>query len=199
MSQRHSGWKREPGDTYNTPSWVVDALMPHIPKRLHLWEPSAGRGDMVRALVAAGHSVTATDIKDGVDFLQAGPRRGIDGIVSNPPFNLAQQFIEHGVKLMESAGGFVAMLLRVDYGTAATRQHLFGACPIFACKIELTRRIVWFEGTTGRPSFNHAWFIWDWRHRGEPTLRYGPVETKAINDNRASIWREPYVAMEVMS
>jgi len=75
---------------------------------------------------------------------------------------------------MEPVDGFVAMLLRIDYGSASTRQHLFGACRIFSRKIELTKRIRWFEGTTGNPSFNHAWFVWDWHHRGRPELLYAP-------------------------
>jgi hypothetical protein len=28
--------------------------------------------------------------------------------------------------------------------------------------------------TTGSPSFNHAWLIWDWQHDGAPTLAYEP-------------------------
>jgi hypothetical protein len=40
--------------------------------------------------------------------------------------------------------------------------------------VVLTKRIKWFEGSKGQPSFNHAWFIWDWKHEGAPTLAYGP-------------------------
>jgi len=36
----------------------------------------------------------------------------------------------------------------------------------------LTRRIVWFEAPKAAPSFNHAWYIWDWKHVGPPVLAY---------------------------
>ena len=30
-------------------------------------------------------------------------------------------------------------------------------------------------GSKGKsPSFNHAWFIWDWTHEGAPVIAYGP-------------------------
>jgi hypothetical protein len=66
--------------------------------------------------------------------------------------------------------GKVAMLLRTDYDHAKGRQHLFGECPIFAKKLVLTRRIVWFDGPNA--AFNHAWYIWDWKHVGPPVLAY---------------------------
>jgi hypothetical protein len=77
---------------------------------------------------------------------------------------------------MRPNGGLVAMLLRCDFDHAKSRQHLFGGCAQFAKKLILTRRIRWIENSTGSPSFNHAWFIWDWQHQGPPVLVYGPSE-----------------------
>jgi hypothetical protein len=65
------------------------------------------------------------------------------------------------------------MLLRSDYDHAATRGYLFDQPP-FAKRIVLRRRIRWFENSTGSPSFNHAWFIWDWTWKGAPIIRYAP-------------------------
>lgn len=85
---------------------------------------------------------------------------------------------EHAIQLMEPVKGFVAMLMRTDFDHAKSRAHLFANCPAFAKKVVLTKRITWFEpepGAKGKsPSFNHAWFIWDWRHEGAPTLAYAP-------------------------
>jgi hypothetical protein len=50
--------------------------------------------------------------------------------------------------------------------------------PAFAKKLILTRRIRWFADSNGSPSFNHAWFLWDHRQSGAPTIAYdvqGPV------------------------
>ena len=53
-----------------------------------------------------------------------------------------------------------------------TRRHLFGESTSFAKKVVLTRRVRWIEGSTGAPSFNHAWFCWDRSHSGPPSIAY---------------------------
>jgi hypothetical protein len=134
---------------------------------------------MVCALHAAGLEVEGSDIADGVDFLlEPTVRSDADAIITNPPYAQAQEFIEHASRLTEPAHGLVAMLPRTDFDHARTRKHLFGCCPVFAKKLVLTKRIICFESLNAAPSFNHAWFIWDWRHRGLPTLAWTDGETR---------------------
>jgi hypothetical protein len=172
MSQRDSGYQRKAFDAYDTPCWVTECLLPHTDGVQSVWEPAACAGQMAQALSAAGLQVTTTDISTGHDFLLE-TAKPVDAIVTNPPYALAQEFIEHALALTKP-NGLVAMLLRCDFDHAKTRQHLFGSCPQFAKKLVLTKRIRWIEGSNGSPSFNHAWLIWDWRHEGPPTLAYAP-------------------------
>jgi len=182
MSQRESGYARKERDLYETPEWVTEALLPHLPRRPRMiWEPACGNGKMVSAFEADGFQVLATDLATGQDFFAywAPPVVEFDeAIFTNPPYEQGSMFVEHALKLMEPCGGQVAMLMRTDFDHAKTRSHLFRDCPAFAKKVVLTRRIVWFEpepGAKGKsPSFNHAWFIWDWKHEGPPTIGYGP-------------------------
>ena len=130
---------------------------------------------MARALMKHGIGTTATDIETGEDFLKATRLPfNVTAIVTNPPYALAREFIEHSLALTRPIKGVVAMLLRTDFDHEKTRQHLFGECPHFWTKLVLTKRIKWFEDSKGQPSFNHAWFIWDWKHQGVPTLAYAP-------------------------
>lgn len=171
MSQRASGYERKERDLYETPEWVTMALVPHLRRDMNIWEPACGSGKMVRVLEQLGGKVAATDIADGCDFLTASlPMGSWDAIITNPPYELATEFIQHAL----GWGTMVAMLLRTDFDHAKTRQHLFSQHPAFAKKLVLTKRIKWFEDSKGQPSFNHAWFIWDWKHKGAPTLAYGP-------------------------
>lgn len=176
MSQRASGYERKERDLYETPAWVTHALVPHLPFmfRRKVWEPAAGSGKMVSALQERGIEVTGTDISSGVDFLSAEYLPGIDSIITNPPYELAFEFIDRALHMV-APNGLVAMLLRTDYDHAKTRAGIFGQCACFAKKVVLTKRIKWFEDSKGQPSFNHAWFIWDWKHSGPPTLAYGPA------------------------
>jgi hypothetical protein len=95
-------------------------------------------------------------------------------LITNPPYGegrrgeLAVRFIEHALKLMVPR---IAMLLRVDFDSAFSRQHIFCRCSQFAGKIILLNRIKWFEGPSG-PSDNHAWFLWNRANLGPPTIRY---------------------------
>lgn len=175
MSQRDSGYERKERDLYETPEWVTVALFPHLPPGLDMaWEPACGSGKMVRALEKTIVHVSGTDIEaDGYDFLKCAGTAST-AIITNPPYALAREFCENAIEIVKPWDGFVAMLLRTDFDHAKTRQHLFGECPAFAKKVVLTKRIKWFEDSTGSPSFNHAWFIWDWQHKGAPTLAYGP-------------------------
>jgi hypothetical protein len=173
MSQRNSGYERRDRDDYPTPAWVTHALVPHLPAETRtVWEPAAGSGAMVRAL-ADRFSVVATDITDGQDFLTVTPPPSFHAIITNPPYQLATEFIERALSLVP-ATGFVAMLLRADFDSARTRRHLFADCQAFSKKVVLTKRIRWIEGSTGSPSFNHAWYLWDATHRGPPKLAYEP-------------------------
>jgi hypothetical protein len=174
MSQRNSGYERLLNDAYSTPAWVTEALIPHLlASHCRVWECAAGSGQMVEALRHAGYTVTATDITDGQDFLTTEPGTSFLGIVTNPPYELATEFIERALRLVPS-DGFVAMLLRCDFDHAVSRQHLFGNCAVFAKKVVLRRRIRWFEDWRASPSFNHAWFVWSRRHQGPPTIAYAP-------------------------
>lgn len=181
MSQRDSGYERKERDLYETPEWVTDALIPHLPfADFRVWEPACGSGKMVRALRKSGVSVAKfTDIDSGADFMAWDEAAvEVNAIITNPPYELATEFCEHALRLMDKRCGVVAMLLRTDFDHAKGRSHLFRDCPAFAKKLVLTKRIVWFEpepGAKGKsPSFNHAWFIWDWKHEGPPTIGYGP-------------------------
>jgi hypothetical protein len=90
----------------------------------------------------------------------------------DPPYaRAAVAFIEHALRHVAPTGQ-VAMLLRTDFDHARSRQHLFGQCPQFARKVVLCKRIVWFDRPGAAPSFNHAWFIWEWLHSGPPVLAY---------------------------
>jgi hypothetical protein len=171
MAQRDSGYARKRNDAYYTPEWVTRALIPYIPSRIKsVWEPAGGQGAIAAALLANGYDVELTDLSRGQDFFEQ--RHDVESVITNPPFKLANEFIARSLLMTQKKQGFVAMLLATDFDHAKGRRHLFGGCPQFAKKIVLTKRIVWFEPVIASPSSNHAWFCFDWRHRGPPVIKY---------------------------
>lgn len=192
MSQRDSGYARKERDLYETPEWVTQALLPHLPDYIAtIWEPACGSGKMVDALRAAcpGVEIYDSDIAPAGehhlrvfegDFLNSTWSIGyyFDAIITNPPYELATEFCEQALRRSEPEKGVVAMLLRTDFDHAKSRTHLFRDCPAFAKKVVLMKRITWFVEDNGKPkaspSFNHAWYLWDWKHEGPPTIGYAP-------------------------
>lgn len=182
MSTRTSGFERIEADYYPTPAWVIAALAEHVNLNgLSVWEPACGKGQMVSALASAGATFIATDLHSHgfedqsaeFDFTEQNPAPVWAGeyqaIITNPPYGpqgrTAVSFIEKGLDRLP-VGGFLALLLPVDFDSAKTRARFFGDCPDFAAKIVLRRRIAWFEPQPGQagPSANHAWFIWVRNH-----------------------------------
>lgn len=163
-----SKYPRRKGDFYATEPWVTECLMRNVELRDTVWEPACGEGHMSRVLEREYH-VHSTTLHDqgyghkrGVDFLanEYAPM-SVQSIVTNPPYSHADEFVEHAIRLMDKRSGIVAMLLRNEWDSAATRSHLFKATNGFDMKIALTRRPRWVEGSTGSPRHNFAWFIWD--------------------------------------
>jgi hypothetical protein len=135
---------------------------------------SNSAADTNEALKAAGATVFCSDIADRgcpldaiIDFTNgAKPELAFAGIASNPPLGvqgrLTERFIEAGLHHI-GGGGFLALLLSADFYSGKRRLRFFRDCPLFAAKIVLTRRIVWFSNPDPdkeRPKENHAWFIW---------------------------------------
>jgi hypothetical protein len=182
-----SATERQEDDFYPTPSAATVALCLWLRKHLGfdipktIWEPACGDGAIASVLAEFGHIVKATDLIDrgfgvgGLDFLMSKPAdsEGVDAIFTNPPFNLAEDFIRrahgHGPR-------FVIMLLKANYWHAAVRRKLFREFPP-AYVLALTWRLD-FLGL-GKPVMECVWVIWD-RENPDPFTRYDllskPVE-----------------------
>lgn len=185
-----AGYERKERDFYPTEPWVTRALCHAVdfsgdPRKAgyrHVWEPACGDGRMAKVLDEAGYWVSATDIADygygGLhDFLGKKPR-GIGeagyvaAIVTNPPFDLAREFIARALELTKEQKGKVAILQRHEFDAPKSNHPLFD--PPFAAKLVLHKRPRWSEADKASPRFPYAWYLWDWRHQGPPILRYLP-------------------------
>jgi hypothetical protein len=129
-------YPRKDNELYLTPDWCTEVLLRHVVLDDLTWEPAAADGAMANILYTKTPTI-ATDIapldrqvKQHDFLISAGPLRGkFKNIVTNPPYKLAQKFIEQAISIIEPVKGKVAMLLRNEYDSAAGRQHLFSGCP----------------------------------------------------------------------
>jgi hypothetical protein len=172
------------GDFYDTPPIAVTKLMAAEPdffgQARTIWECACGTGNIVRQLRAAGHEVIATDLNNrgcydsrfGIDFLfpMVIPPIECDAIVTNPPFVLAQQFVELAIE----RAPYVAMLLRLAFLESERRSNILddGALShihVFKNRLPMMHRHGWI-GKTATSSIAFAWFVWDRAHKGATTI-----------------------------
>lgn len=146
-------------DFYPTPLSAFEPLIPHLPKDALIWEPACGDGRLIRWMRKANLQADGTDIHAGLqfDFLHDFTRR--ECIVTNPPFSLAQEFVEHAIEFADE----VFMLLRLNFLGSQKRRDWWRECEPSALFVLSDRPD--FTGDGG-DSCEYAWFFWGERHRG---------------------------------
>jgi len=169
--------KERKDDLYETPPEAVEALLRYEPLPQHLWEPACGSGNIVKVLRGRGHQVIATDLQDlgcpaarsGIDFLmELNAPIGVDAIITNPPFKLADEFVQHAIVLVPK----VIMLLRWAYLEGVGRGDLFDQLArvyLFSRRIPRMHRAGWV-GKKATSMMAFAWFVWDRAHEGPAHL-----------------------------
>ncbi|MBL6854536.1 MAG: hypothetical protein ISS15_05460 [Alphaproteobacteria bacterium] len=164
-------------------------------------EGACGAGDLVRPLRRAGFDVVASDVIDrgcpnGIvaDFLDPKafarlplpPRAAQRAFVSNPPFNLDDEFILAATQRFD----YVAMLLRLRYLAPFHLIDAFGdgikraiwtSTRIPFARIVLPNhrwKTMHREGYTGPKTdsgtIDFCWFIWEQGHTGSPRILRQP-------------------------
>lgn len=175
MSRRH-----EPADSldyFPTPPWATRAFCEHVLPVLwscpdacqgSVLDPACGEGHMALVLDEYFDTTLAADIHDygfGTvqDFLhpdQPEHLRKVDWIITNPPFNLAAEFVQTA---LQRARRGVAMLLRAQFAEGQERyRRLFSRRPpqLIAQYVERVpmHRSRWVvNGTTATA---YQWFCW---------------------------------------
>lgn len=152
-------------DFYPTPAWATFALIDNENFGGDIWECACGNGAMSKVLEETGCHVRSSDLYDrgfgevGVDFTDASV--GTDNIVTNPPYNSAEAFVERGTKL---AGKKFALLLRLAFLEGANRSRtIFSECPpsrVWVFSERITFYPVGVE-RKGTGTTAYAWFVWD--------------------------------------
>jgi hypothetical protein len=160
-------------DDFPTPPWATRALIEHVigPMRVYgeiCWEPAANRGYMVRPLQEYFGNVIYSDIVDYgygnvVDFLAPEICQNnfdVHWIITNPPFNKAQQFIEQAQRIATDG---VAMLVRTSFLESVMRYHtlfMHNAPDIVA---QFSERVPMVKGRYDQKAStatSYAWLVW---------------------------------------
>ncbi len=191
MAQRVEA--KDSRDDFPTPPWATRALIEHViaPRFEGLQtqtclEPACGAGHMDKVLREYFGNTEASDIFDYgygkvADFLSAPYAvNSVDWVITNPPFNAAEQFVERARQVARRG---VAILARTVFIESVGRfERLFKPTPP-ACFAQFVERVPMVKGRLDRKASTatgYAWFIWTEEHTSDPELVWIPPCRKAL-------------------
>ena len=123
--------ERVKDDFYATPPESTVAILKEVALKGSIWEPACGQGHMSEVIKEfyPDSKVYSTDLvdrgyaEDIVNFLDYDGEK-FDNIITNPPFKLTLEFIEHSLQ-QTVEDGFVIMLLRLNFFETKARKPFF--------------------------------------------------------------------------
>ena len=163
-------------DFFPTPRWATYALIDNEKFKGDIWECACGDGAMSEVLKETGNQVKSSDLYNrgygeaDHDFLSTD--RKFVNIITNPPYNSAEGFINKGVEQAESK---FALLLRLAFLEGAGRARgIYTYSPPSRVWVFSERITFYPKGVkvTGGGTTAYAWFVWDKNHSGETKLHW---------------------------
>lgn len=179
-------------DDFPTPPWATRAFLAHFFEAKDLssdsvWEPACGRGHMAQVLSEFFATVRASDIHDyGYGEVQdylTGPAgvRSVDWVVTNPPFRLAEDFLERSRHVARKG---VALLTRTVFIESVGRfERIFRDQPPTSV-LQYVERVPMVKGRVDRrasTATGYAWLVWKFDQLAERTqLDWIPPSRRAL-------------------
>lgn len=192
-------------EAYETDPWAVGALARRCELPAVIWDPCAGTGVIGDVLGRVGRSVLSTDIEDWTRLVpHARPLDGIGdflddcepfarspaaGVVMNPPFSHAVDFVRAALEVCD----FVACFQRWAWFESEVRRPFFDGTPPTRLLVCGNRATCWrfdqpADARRGGTSTSHGWFIWDYR-RACPPAGFEPPAGRIYRSDAAGLIR----------
>ena len=119
-ASNHTDHERAEYDYYATEPKAITYLLEVEKFSQTILEPACGQGHIAKALESHGYKVLAYDLIDrgygttGIDFLTFDKQNISADVITNPPYKLAQEFVEKAMSVI-APGHKVAMFLKLTF------------------------------------------------------------------------------------
>lgn len=181
--------ERVDNDFYATPPSATKAILNEVKLHGSILEPAAGQGHISKVLKEyyPYNEIISTDlvqreerfgvsIQGSIDFLTYNFNRKFDNIITNPPFSLAQEFIERALELSNDK---VIMFAKIQLLEGDKRRKMFDNTPlkyvyVFSKRVNPLRNGEELD-ERGKPwasTMCFAWFVWEHNYEGETIVRW---------------------------
>lgn len=183
MEHRHQSivgfsTERAEADFYPTPPETTEALFARESFDGLVWECASGDGSMSK-VIEKYNTCISSDIREddnvyggkGIDFLKSNYH--VDNIITNPPYRLAQRFVEHALGLADMK---VVMLLKLVFLESSSRYRLFRSSPLRTVYVFCKRQKIYRYGEVGINTglIAYAWFVWEQGYSRKPFIDWIP-------------------------
>lgn len=163
MSSTNRSAERKPHDAYATPLWAIDVILDEVKLDTITTglEPACGDQRIIQAIEQRNSAIKFdwADIQQGIDYFSSNYKLlPYDLIISNPPYNLAQAFVDQAL----THGKNVVMLLRLGFLASQKRREWWQDRIPHRLFVLSKRPSFTNQGTD---SADYAWFCWGTQFR----------------------------------
>ena len=181
-ASNHTDEEREQHDYYATEPKALELLLEQEEFNKNIWECACGEGHLAEVLKENGYNVLSSDLFDrgygtgGIDFLKCTKKFNGD-IITNPPYKIAKEFVEHALELVND-GSKVVMFLKLTFLESKARRELFEKHPPKVIYVSSSRLQCAKNGDFEKygkgvgTAVAYGWFIWEKGFKGEPIVRW---------------------------
>ena len=176
-------------DFYATPEGAIKDILDREILNGSILEPACGEGHISKLLEEyyPTSEIISTDliqrddkfnigVQGNIDFLTYDYNRKFDNVITNPPFNLAQEFIERALQLSNNK---VIMFAKIQLLEGTKRREMFDNTPLKYVYVFSKRQNPLRNGSPtdekGKPwasTMCFAWFVWEQGYISEPIIRW---------------------------
>lgn len=171
-------------EAYQTPAWAIDAILDVELTTDTVLDPCAGLGLISDTCLRRGLSVEAFDVEDwhgkfpgqprprvpiqNVDFLGWTGDLTFDTVIMNPPFSLAEEFVDHALALNARK---VICFQRQAWRESVSRRQWWEKTPPVRVWVCGARATCWrfdlleARGHKGGSAVSMAWYVWERGHK----------------------------------
>lgn len=181
----HTEHDRAEHDYYSTDPKALEIFLDKIKEdniTLHnkIWESACGEGHLSKVLENRGYQVFSSDLVDRgfgkvQDFLNYENQNKLSvDILTNPPYNKAQEFVEKALDVIQD-DYYVVMFLKIQFLEGKERRKLFDKYPPKYIYVNSARQICYLNGDMSKKMSSatcYCWYIWEKGWKGEPIIRW---------------------------
>ena len=188
-ASNHTDKERQNEDFYATDPVATEWLLKL--ENIHdvVIDNSVGEGDLMFPIIKSGRKVIGFDIVNrfsqppdfefrNENWLDFNPDKLINAdIIFNPPYKLAQEFVEHSINLVED-GRKVCAFLKLQFLEGKKRKELFEKYPPKIVYVSSSRILCAknadFTGMreAGGSAVAYCWYVWEKGYKGETLIKW---------------------------